>query len=129
MFKFEANKKTTISLIFILLLICISFAGCLDNTNEPVEYYNTYNTVRYDGTIYPIGNTNDITRENLNPDVYYPFFKNSINSNDGYYFVNGNGQVFESTENDYTNFPIEITPYNSGGEFDWDGWFENKDNY
>ncbi|WNY24492.1 hypothetical protein [Methanolapillus millepedarum] len=115
------KKSTSVFLFLLIIVVGLFISGCLENTDE-------YGTVRYDGVIYPIGDAKTVTRENLSPNIYYPFFKNSFNSSDGYYFVNGNGQVFESLENDYRSHPIELTPYElEEGSFDWDEWIELRD--
>ena len=110
------------------MIFAVIFAMIMSGCLTPAQ--NEYGTVRFDGSAYPIGDTNTVTPENLDPEIYYPFFKNSYNSSDGYYFVNGNGQVFENLENNYRTYPIELTPYNDGvGFFDWDTWFEKRDEY
>ncbi|MDV0447256.1 hypothetical protein MsAg5_11350 [Methanosarcinaceae archaeon Ag5] len=114
-------KKITSIFLLLLIVAGIFISGCVENTDN-------YGTVRYDGTVYPIGNPNNVTSENLSPDTYYLFFKNSENSRDGYYFINGKGQVFENLENDYKHYPIELTPYEiEEGSFDWEEWIELRD--
>lgn len=121
------NKNVSIFLILILLLTGISFSGCFGHTNEPTNY-TFYGTVSYEGNIFLIGSPNNVTLEDLDPDVYYLFFKNSYNSDDGYYFVNGKGQVFENLEHNYDNYPIELTPYALDiGAFDWPTWIYLRD--
>ena len=121
------SKRSKICIWTFLIFLAISavvISGCLTPSSQE------YGTVRYDGAVYQIGNITTVTPENLDPDKYYPFFKNSFNSIDGYLFVNGNGQVFENLENNYGNYPIELTLYNDGaGLFDWEDWFENVNEY
>ena len=109
-------------------MLAMIVPGCLtpeENENYTLRYDidNGYGVVRYDGVVYPVGNTNTVTLENLDPQTYYPFFKNSFNSSEGYYFVNRNGQVFENLENNYQTYPIELTLCSDEDLFDWDDWF------
>lgn len=116
-------KNNSIFLILILLLTGISFSGCIGSTNKPANgpvHYTYYGTVSYDGKLYYIGNANNIPLEDIDPDVYYPFFKNSHSSQDGYYFINGQGQIFVNLENNYDTYPIKLTPYDLDiGAFNW----------
>lgn len=48
------------------------------------------------------------------------FLKNSHSSQDGYYFINGQGQIFVNLENNYDTYPIKLTPYDLDiGAFNW----------
>ncbi|WNY23424.1 hypothetical protein MmiHf6_07310 [Methanimicrococcus hongohii] len=121
MVKLNIDKKT---ITIISILVFVIFAGCL--TPAQLTEDDKYGTVSYEGAIYPIGNTNTVTFKTLDDNTYYPFFKNSIDKTNGYYFVNGKGQVFENLENDYENHPIELTPIDLEiGAFNWGKWFSD----
>lgn len=78
------NRKTIYYIILTLLLISISFSGCLGNNKQVDEYYSPYGTILYDGGLYPIGDPETVTIENIHPNTFYGFYKNDIDGSDGY---------------------------------------------
>ena len=80
-------------------------------------------TVQYRGITYPVGNTQNLTKETLEENVFYPFFENGVDKTDGYVYINKNGEVFIINENNnYIAYSIVIKPYQDD-YFDWDEWF------
>jgi len=108
------------------------------------EYFNETEsrdepaTVSINGSVYLIGDLDYVTTiDELQPDVYYPFFKNGYDINDGLIFINGNGKVYQTIryyDSRNQTYPIELMPYfyySTLGlnQFDWEYWFEHRDEF